>query len=251
MLHPFGRTSNRVVLLTPHQTLNIIFLRWRWFWGVAIFVCPVPSINASSCGWHTVPTFHRQQWECEGHWYVRCDVINAIQVSTLIVSWCGDNSCGIQTPYFHVLPNSLRCVSTVLGEHPTPSAKQHVVSVGSSSMSCYKTSTFTSRGLAECRELSSSTLPPLNRLNQCCTVRIERMSTPVVPHIFLAASVASQPKWNSWNRSTRSSWHDKFICDSWSMSTSMMLLLFERCSNFPSIPLVLKLLELSRLFYGI
>ena len=125
---------------------------------------------------------------------MRCDVINAIQVSTLSESWCGDNSCGIQTPYFHVLPNSLRCIFTVLWEHWSRSAKQHVASVGSSSISCYKTSTFVSRGLAECRELSSSPLPLLNRLNQCCAVRIERMSTPIVRIYFLLLPSPRDPK---------------------------------------------------------
>ena len=142
------------------------------------------------------------------HWYLRSDVINAIQISTLSWSWCGDNWCGIQTPYFHVLSNSLRCVSTAVWEYPSRSAKQPVASLGPSSISCFKTSTSTSSGLPECRESLSSKLPLLNRLKQWCAVRIQSMSSPIVLYTFLAASFALRSKRNSWSSSTRSPLHD-------------------------------------------
>jgi len=154
-----------------------------------------------------------------------------MQASILCCSWCGDNSCGIQTPYFHVLPDSCRCVSTVIWEYPSRSAKHRVVNFGSSSISCFKTFISISSGLLVWDKSSSSKLPFLNRLNQCFAVPMESTSLPIVPHMLLAAYVALRPRRNSWSRSTRSSLWDIFVFNSRSTFVSTVLLLFERYSH--------------------
>ena len=145
MLHPFGRTSQWVIPLTLYQTPNIIFLGWRSFLGVAILACSVPS----HCRFHVWLTYNihlsSPVIRLESHWWLWWDLINSIQASTLCWSWCGHKSCAIQTPYFHVLSNSCRCVSTVIWEHPRRFAKHGVVNLGSSSICSSKRSisTFT------------------------------------------------------------------------------------------------------------
>ena len=171
-----------------------------------------------------------------------------MQALTLYCSWSGDNSWGIQTPYFHVLPNSCRCVSIAIWEHPRRSAKHLVVNRGSCSISSFKRSISTCNGLPLWGKSSSSKLPFLNRWNQCCAVRMVNTSLPIVPHMLLVASVALRSNRNSWSKSNRSSLRDSFISNSRSSSISIILLSFEQYSYCLYILLIWNILERSRPF---
>ena len=174
-----------------------------------------------------------------------------MQASILCCSWTGDNSWGIQTTYFHVLSNSCRCVSIAIWEHPRRSAKHLVVNRGSCSISSFKRSISICNGLPLWGKSSSSKLPFLNRWNQCCAVRMESTSLPIVPHMLLVASVALRPNRNSWSKSNRSSLRDNFISNSRSTSISIILLSFEQYSCHLYILLIWNILERSRPFQEI
>ena len=154
---------------------------------------------------------------------------NSIQVSRLCCSWSGDNSCGIETPYLQVLPGWCRCVSTAMSEHRSYSAKNtdRVVNRGSSSISCFKRSIFTFCALPLWDKWSSWKLPFFNRWKQCCAVRMESASLPIVPYLLL---VASSLKRNWWSRSNRTSLSDIFICNSRSTFISIIWLFLEKHS---------------------
>ena len=174
-----------------------------------------------------------------------------MQASTLCCSWSGDNSWGIQTPYFHVLSNSYRCVSIAIWKHLRRSSKHLVVNRESCSISSFKRSISTSNGLPLWGKSSNSKLPFLNRSNQCCAVRMESTALPIVPHILLVASVALRPNRNSWSKSNRNSLRDNFICNSRSTSISIILLSFEQYSYHLYILLIWNILERSQPFQEI
>ncbi len=73
-------------------------------------------------------------------------------------------------------------ISTFYLIHPSRSAKHYVFNLGSSSISCFKTSISPSIVLPERGKSSSSKLPFLNR---CCAIRMESASLPFVPHMLL------------------------------------------------------------------
>ena len=182
------------------------------------------------------------------HLWLRWKVTKSIQASTLYWSWCGDNSCGIQTQYLHTLPNRIRCFSAAVWEHPICSAKHRVVNRGSSSISCFKRSVSTSGGRPQRGKSWSSKLPFSKRLNQCCAVRMERTSLPIVLHISSVACVALWSRRNSWSKSTRIFLRVRFISSPLLPSTSIALLSFGTNSPFFYTPYLWRLLELSRVF---
>ena len=118
--------------------LSIIFFVWRSSLAADTSVSPALS-HCRLRVWLTYDTYFLSPVvRLLNQWYLRWDVIHSTQAPTLYRSWCCDKSCGIQTPYFYVLTNSCRWVSTVTWEHLSRSAEQRVVNRESSSIRCFK-----------------------------------------------------------------------------------------------------------------
>jgi hypothetical protein len=156
----------------------------------------------------------------------------------------GAEGWNIQTPYFYVLSNSLRCFSSTVWEHLSRCTKWRVIDLASSSTSYFNVYMF----ISQPGELSSSKFRFLNRLIQCYAVGMESTSLPIMLHMLLAAFVALRPKRNSWSKSRQSSLWEISNSNLKRLSLLIVLLLFARHLHSLYISQVWKLPDVSRIF---